>query len=241
MYPETGELMVRSVIGFAGLLQLCDFALRNVPLLQPLFRRGRKRSRAGCNSIDSAGAQGLLVLPRQQILLLRGDKIGTVDGEERLALLHILIGGIRKDLADVARKAHLHIGERRSSISTVPVARISSLSCLYSTVPVLTPMLCIRSGVSCTGTSGASIFCSGMDGAGIVRSAGRRTRGHGLNIPGHRHVHRHWLFRPMGAVDPNPMRQLPGSAIQTREVLKNIFVHRSVAPVRVSRWAKAAS
>ena len=47
-------------------------------------------------------------------------------------------------------------------MSTVPVARMSSLSCLYSTVPVLTPMLCIRSGVSWTGTSGVSIFCSGM-------------------------------------------------------------------------------
>ena len=33
-------------------------------------------------------------------------------------------------------------------MSTVPVARMSSFSCLYSTVPVFTPMLCIRSGVS---------------------------------------------------------------------------------------------
>src|SRR5258708_9688558 len=49
-------------------------------------------------------------------------------------------------------------------MSTVPVARTSSLSCLYSTLPVLTPMRCIRSGVSWTGTSGDSIFCSGMDG-----------------------------------------------------------------------------
>src|SRR3981189_2266032 len=50
-------------------------------------------------------------------------------------------------------------------MSTVPVARTSSLRCLYSTLPALTPMLCIRSGVSWTGTSGVSIFCSGIDGA----------------------------------------------------------------------------
>src|SRR5258707_4979805 len=57
-------------------------------------------------------------------------------------------------------------------MSTVPVARTSSLSCLYSTVPVLTPMLCIRSGVSWTGTSGVSIFGSGVDGAGSFASGG---------------------------------------------------------------------
>src|SRR5882762_1451253 len=47
-------------------------------------------------------------------------------------------------------------------MSTVPVARGSSLSCLYSTVLVFTPMLCIRSGASWTGTSGVSIFCPGI-------------------------------------------------------------------------------
>src|ERR1700752_3676359 len=57
-------------------------------------------------------------------------------------------------------------------MSTVPVARMSSLSSLYSTVPVLTPMLCIRSGVSCTGTSGVSIFVPGVDGAGSFAPAG---------------------------------------------------------------------
>src|SRR5258708_17351942 len=57
-------------------------------------------------------------------------------------------------------------------MSTVPVARMSSLSRLYSTVPVLTTMIGIRSGVSSTGTSGVSIFVSGMDGAGSFAPAG---------------------------------------------------------------------
>src|SRR5260370_31222088 len=57
-------------------------------------------------------------------------------------------------------------------MSTVPVARMSSLSCLYSTVPVLTPILCIRSGVSWTGTSDDSIFGSGVVGAASFAPGG---------------------------------------------------------------------
>src|SRR5579863_6076023 len=40
---------------------------------------------------------------------------------------------------------------------------MSSLSCLYSAAPNITPMLCIRSGVSCTGASGVSVFCCGFE------------------------------------------------------------------------------
>jgi len=40
---------------------------------------------------------------------------------------------------------------------------MSSLSRLYSAVPNITPMRCIRSGVSCTGASGVSVFCSGIE------------------------------------------------------------------------------
>src|SRR5260370_38866396 len=57
-------------------------------------------------------------------------------------------------------------------MSTVPVGRMSWLRCLYSTVAVLSPMLCIRSGVSWTGTSGVSIFCPGVDGAGSFAPEG---------------------------------------------------------------------
>src|SRR6266853_143883 len=41
-------------------------------------------------------------------------------------------------------------------MSTLPVTRISLLTCFISTVPSFTPMLCIRCGVSCTGASGTS-------------------------------------------------------------------------------------
>src|SRR5207302_5920493 len=45
---------------------------------------------------------------------------------------------------------------RRSSTSTVPVARISELMVLYSILPVRTPMLCMRSGDNSTGVSGGA-------------------------------------------------------------------------------------
>ena len=52
-----------------------------------------------------------LVLFCQQVFLLGAHQIRTVDGEKLLALLHILIGRIRKDAANPARKARLHIRE----------------------------------------------------------------------------------------------------------------------------------
>ena len=50
-----------------------------------------------------------LVLFRQQVFLLAADEVRTVDGEEALALAHVLVGRIRKDIPNPAGKARLHI------------------------------------------------------------------------------------------------------------------------------------
>src|SRR5215469_3414146 len=62
-------------------------------------------------------------------------------------------------------------------MSTVPVARMSSLSSLYSTAPVFTPIRCNRSGESCTGARGVSILCSGMGSAIFIPVDGAAATG----------------------------------------------------------------
>src|SRR5580692_569299 len=103
-------------------------------------------------------------------------------------------------------------------MSTVPVARMSSLSCLYSTVPVLIPMLCIRSGVSWTGTSGVSIFVPGMDGAGSFPSAGG-PEATGCTSPDIGMFIALGRFAQWERYDQMPAKTAR-IAIQTREVLK---------------------
>ena len=49
-----------------------------------------------------------------------------------------------------------------SSTATLPVARISSPTILRSTRPMRTPILCMRSGESCTGTR--EVSCGAIEG-----------------------------------------------------------------------------
>lgn len=62
----------------------------------------------GLESIDVAGANGLLVLAAQQILLPQSNELGTVDAEQWFALAHALICNVGEDHADVSGKAHLN-------------------------------------------------------------------------------------------------------------------------------------
>src|SRR5258707_11064987 len=103
-------------------------------------------------------------------------------------------------------------------MSTVPVARMSSLSSLYSTVPALTPMLCIRSGVSCTGVSGVSIFVPGIDDAGSFASAGG-PEATGCTSPDIGVFIALGCFAKWERYDQMPTKTVR-IAIQTREVLK---------------------
>src|ERR1700738_5346989 len=103
-------------------------------------------------------------------------------------------------------------------MSTVPVARMSSLSCLYSTAPALTPILCIRSGVSWTGSSGVSIFVSDMaDAVSFAPGSGPEATGCTSPDTG--------IFIALGSFAKwEWYAQIPATTartvIQTREVLK---------------------
>ena len=55
--------------------------------------------------------EGILVLLGEQILLLRTDKIGAVDREQRLPLAHVLVGCVGEDLLNPSRKTSLDIRE----------------------------------------------------------------------------------------------------------------------------------
>src|ERR1700733_5267206 len=106
-------------------------------------------------------------------------------------------------------------------MSTVPVARMSSLSRLYSTVSFITPILCIRSGVSWTGTSRVSIFCSGMtDAVSFAPGGGPEAKGCASPETG--------VFMVVGCFTKwERYAQMPAThariVIQTREVLKTFL------------------
>ena len=47
----------------------------------------------------------------QQVLLLRGERFRAVDGEQRVALAHLLAGEIDEHLVDPAFQLGLHLGD----------------------------------------------------------------------------------------------------------------------------------
>ena len=124
----------------------------------------------------------LLILPCQQILLLGRHKVRAVDGEEWLSLAHILIGGIGKDLADVAGEAHLHVGEKtlidiHRAGSAYVVAQLLVLDCAHSYADALHPF-----GRELDGNERSFHLRCRHGGRWLVRNS-RRTRGYRLHIP----------------------------------------------------------
>ncbi len=98
-----------------------------------------------------------------QVLLLGRHQVRTIDAQERLAALHELAGCVGVYLLNPAGEADLNVGKRRFVCLDVSDVRISSRTCRYSTMPVFTPMLCIRCGVSVMGArfgSGAGAVCA---------------------------------------------------------------------------------
>ena len=89
-----------------------QLALRNLPLCQPLFCCDREGLSSRRDSIDSAAPERLLIVSGQQELLLGRYEVGAIHTEQRLARMNILVRRICEDLANVAGKANLHIGNR---------------------------------------------------------------------------------------------------------------------------------
>jgi len=181
MYPVTVELMVRSVTDLPVLLSfaisLCEPPIApGVVLLRltttPLPMQRRPQCWRSC----------FLILPCQQILLLGRHEVRAVDGKEWFSLAHVLIGALAKT-CECSQEAYLHVGEK----TLIDVYRAGRTYARHSVVcirrwPVSYADALHPLGVSWTGTSGVSIFCSDMDGAGFVRT-GRRTRGYRLTSP----------------------------------------------------------
>ena len=96
---------------FSRVFESVDFALRHLPLFQPLDGGVEKRRRARSDAGDCAVRDFLLVLLCDEILALGRDEVGAVDREQRLALPDVLIGGVNEDLLDEAGKTHLDVRE----------------------------------------------------------------------------------------------------------------------------------
>src|SRR6266699_1887491 len=87
-----------------------------------------------------------------QLTAQRMQSIGVQTGPVEMKTLHDEIRTTGNVEIDETRLAWVQL-RRVSSISTLPVVRISSCSVFISTGPVCTPMLCIRCAVNWTGWS----------------------------------------------------------------------------------------
>ena len=88
----------------------------------------------------------VLRLDGQQVLLLRGQRFGTVDGEQRVALFHQLAGEIDEHLVDPAFELAVDLGDLRLVQRHARHGADGVLTVSYSTVPYATPMNCCFSG-----------------------------------------------------------------------------------------------
>ena len=98
------------VLHLAGLLRSAISACWNAELPQTLFG-GLQQPTAflRCAMPCASCEKRFLVLFGQQVFLLAAHKVRAVHGEKPLALAHILIGRIRKDILNPAGKAGLHV------------------------------------------------------------------------------------------------------------------------------------
>src|SRR5262249_52108385 len=91
-------------------LQLLNLGRWNFPLLQTLPGRGQQVLRTRRHATDRTGLHRFSILLRQQVFLLRGYQVGTVDREEWLTFADELITRVRIDLPYPSRKTCLHVG-----------------------------------------------------------------------------------------------------------------------------------
>ena len=94
----------------AGLFQLLDLLVADVPQAQTVARRPQQRIGAAGHVLVGRFPQALLAPPSNQILLLGGDQVGTVEGEQGLALADQLAHEVHIDLLDPARDFHVDVG-----------------------------------------------------------------------------------------------------------------------------------
>ena len=79
------------------------------------FARGfEQRCDARSDAGNRAVREALCILFGKKVFAFSGDKFRAMESKQRLALLHVLIGGIRKHLLDVAGDARLH--ERNAAL-----------------------------------------------------------------------------------------------------------------------------
>src|SRR5207245_10981023 len=88
----TGDRRVEDEVALdlAGLFNLIDLVLRDVPERESAARRTEQGVRAGCNLLDRARPERLLGLQRQEIFLLGSPDARARDSEEGIALLDVL-------------------------------------------------------------------------------------------------------------------------------------------------------
>ena len=97
--------------GHAGSGDFGDLLLADVPQLHALFGGGHQVFRAAQHFVHRVVVHHVLRFDGQQILLLGGQRFRTVDGEQRVALVHLLAGEIDEHLVDPSFQLAVHFGD----------------------------------------------------------------------------------------------------------------------------------
>ena len=97
----------------AGALHLLDLGGRDVPELEALAGGGDEIVGAHGDLVQGVVLHLRFGFEREQVLVLRGERLGTVDGEERLAFGDELAGEIDVELIDPAVELGVDLGDLR--------------------------------------------------------------------------------------------------------------------------------
>ena len=88
-----------------------DFVVADVPEFQALARGGYQVLGAAHHFVHGIVVHQVASFDGEDVLLLRGEGLGAVDGEQRIALLDQLAGEIDEDLVDPAVQLAVHFGD----------------------------------------------------------------------------------------------------------------------------------
>src|SRR5581483_2562984 len=128
--PGEGRVDRQDSLRLARPRQLLDLRVRDVPQAEAFAGRGEQRASALTRFLDRTGGQLPVGFEREQVLPLRRHQIRAVDGEERLAFLHLLTDKIHRHGLRPPRNLRVDFGDARFVVGDDTNGTDARLQCL---------------------------------------------------------------------------------------------------------------